>query len=191
MARTAGTAKPTRPKQTASARVPAVDSTANERWVRDTLAKMTLDQKLGQLLVVYYYGGFTQADSPEHRELVRDVEQLHVGGFILKTQVTPTGLNFSQAYPTAILANDLQRRAAIPLLVAADFERGTAMRLDEGTSFPHAMAVAATGRPADAYAMGRITAIEARAVGVNWVLAPDADVNSNPANPIINTRSFG
>jgi beta-glucosidase-like glycosyl hydrolase/CubicO group peptidase (beta-lactamase class C family) len=116
---------------------------------------------------------------------------LHVGGFILKTQVTPTGLNFSQAYPTAILANDLQRRAAIPLLVAADFERGTAMRLDEGTSFPHAMAVAATGRPADAYAMGRITAIEARAVGVNWVLAPDADVNSNPANPIINTRSFG
>ena len=152
---------------------------------------MTLDQKLGQLLVVYYYGGFTAADSPEHQELVRDVTQLHVGGFILKTDATPTGLNFSQAYPTAALANDLQRRAAIPLLVAADFERGTAMRLEEGTSFPHAMAVAATGRPADAYAMGRITAIEARAVGVNWVLAPDADVNSNPANPIINTRSFG
>ena len=191
MARTAGTANPTRPKQAVPPRARAADSNANERWVRETLAKMTLDQKLGQLLVVYYYGGFTQADSPEHRELVRDVEQLHVGGFILKTEVTPTGLSFSQAYPTAILANDLQRRAAIPLLVAADFERGTAMRLDEGTSFPHAMAVAATGRPADAYAMGRITAIEARAVGVNWVLAPDADVNSNPANPIINTRSFG
>jgi beta-glucosidase-like glycosyl hydrolase/CubicO group peptidase (beta-lactamase class C family) len=191
MARTAGTAKPTRPKQTTPAHARAADSVAGERWVRETLAKMTLDQKLGQLLVVYYYGGFTQADSADHAELVRDVTQLHVGGFILKTQVTPTGLNFSQAYPTAILANDLQRRAAIPLLVAADFERGTAMRLDEGTSFPHAMAVAATGEPADAYAMGRITAIEARAVGVNWVLAPDADVNSNPANPIINTRSFG
>jgi beta-N-acetylhexosaminidase len=191
MARTAGTAKPTRPKQTAPAHARAADSASGERWVRETLGKMTLDQKLGQLLVVYYYGGFTQADSADERELVRDVTQLHVGGFILKTQVTPTGLNFSQAYPTAILANDLQRRAAIPLLVAADFERGTAMRLDEGTSFPHAMAVAATGRPADAYAMGRITAIEARAVGVNWILAPDADVNSNPANPIINTRSFG
>ena len=53
------------------------------------------------------------------------------------------------------------------------------------------MAVAATGRPEDAYTMGKITALEARAVGVPWIFAPDADVNSNPENPIINTRSFG
>jgi beta-N-acetylhexosaminidase len=201
MARTAGTAKPTGPKQSAQPRSlgdtaagagkSAASNAASERWVNDTLKKMTLDQKIGQLLVVYYHGSLTPTESPAHAELVRDVEQLHVGGFILKTDVTPVGYNFSQAYPTAVLANDLQKRASIPLLVAADFERGTAMRLEEGTSFPHAMAVAATGRPADAYAMGRITAIEARAIGVNWVLAPDADVNSNPANPIINTRSFG
>jgi len=65
------------------------------------------------------------------------------------------------------------------------------MRLEEGTSFPHAMAVAATGLPQDAYEVGRITAQEARAAGIHWIFAPDADVNSNSANPIINTRSFG
>ena len=65
------------------------------------------------------------------------------------------------------------------------------MRLQEGTSFPQAMAVAATGRAEDAYAMGKITALEARAAGVPWVYAPVCDVNSNPANPIINVRSFG
>jgi beta-glucosidase-like glycosyl hydrolase/CubicO group peptidase (beta-lactamase class C family) len=97
----------------------------------------------------------------------------------------------SQVYPTAVLVNTLQRHAKVPLLVAADFERGTSMRVEEGASFPHAMAVAATGRPEDAYTMGKITALEGRAVGVPWIFAPDADVNSNPANPIINTRSFG
>src|SRR5258708_19536302 len=65
------------------------------------------------------------------------------------------------------------------------------MGVEEGASFPHAMGIAATGRPEDAYTMGKITALEGRAVGVPWIFAPDADVNSNPANPIINTRSFG
>ena len=118
---------------------------------------MTLDRKLGQLLVVYYFGGLTSTESREYQTLVRDVEQQHVGGFILQTHSTPTGLDRSQAYPTAALANELQRRAKIPLFVAADFERGTAYRLEDGTSFPHQMAVAATGRPEDAYAVGKIT----------------------------------
>ncbi len=187
MARTAGTAKPSQSRTTQG----RSSGDASERWVRQTLKGMTLDEKLGQLLVVYYFGGLTSTESPEYQTLVRDVEQRHVGGFILQTLTTPTGLDRSQAYPTAALANELQRHAKIPLLVAADFERGTAYRLEDGTSFPHQMAVAATGRPEDAYAMGRVTALEARAVGVNWVLAPVADVNNNPGNPIINIRSFG
>ncbi len=187
MARTAGTAKPSQSRTTQAP--PSGD--ASERWVRQTLKGMTLDEKLGQLLVVYYFGGLTSTESPEYQTLVRDVEKQHVGGFILQTHSTPTGLERSQAYPTAALANELQRRAKIPLFVAADFERGTAYRLEDGTSFPHQMAVAATGRPEDAYTMGRITAIEARAVGVNWVLAPVADLNNNPDNPIINIRSYG
>src|SRR5260370_4473178 len=85
----------------------------------------------------------------------------------------------------------MEAKSRWPLLVGADFERGTAMRLDEGASFTTEMAVAAGGDSKDAYTMGKITALEARAVGVQWVYAPDADVNNNPGNPIINTRSFG
>ena len=166
-------------------------SDAGEAWVSSTLAKMTLDEKLGQLLTVVYYGGFISEQSREFRELVREVEQNHVGGLMVGTRTGPVGIERSSAYPTAALANLLQSRAKIPLLVAADFERGTAMRLVEGTSFPHAMALAATGRTEDAYTMGRITALEGRAIGVPWIFAPVADVNSEPDNPIINIRSFG
>jgi len=162
-----------------------------EKWADRTLKKMTLEEKLGQLLVVYYYGGFLSAESEPYKDLLRQVEQNHVGGFVVQTRGTPLGIAYSQVYPTAVLANQLQRRAKAPLLVAADFERGTAMRLDEGTAFPHAMGVAATADPRVAYTMGKITAIEARAAGVHWVFAPVADVNINPDNPIINTRSFG
>ena len=162
-----------------------------EKWVAQTLKKMTLEEKLGQLLLVYYFGGFLSTESEQYQQLLHQVEQKHVGGFVVQTRGTPLGYDRSQVYPTAVLANQLQSRAKIPLLIGADFERGTAMRLDEGTSFPYAMGVAATGSPEDAYTMGKITALEARAVGVHWVFAPVADVNSNPDNPIINTRSFG
>ena len=85
----------------------------------------------------------------------------------------------------------LQQRARVPLLIASDLEGGTALRLTGGTAFPSNMGVGATGRDQDAYAMGRITALEGRAVGIHFAFAPVADINSNPANPIINTRSFG
>ncbi|HEX2714270.1 MAG TPA: glycoside hydrolase family 3 N-terminal domain-containing protein [Candidatus Acidoferrales bacterium] len=162
-----------------------------EKWVTQTLKKMTLEEKLGQLLMVYYFGGFLSAESEQYQGLLRQVEQNHVGGFVVQTRGTPLGYDKSQVYPTAVLANQLQSHAKVPLLIGADFERGTAMRLEEGTSFPYPMSVAATGSLEDAYTVGKITALEARAVGVHWVFAPVADVNSNPDNPIINTRSFG
>ncbi|HYL63330.1 MAG TPA: glycoside hydrolase family 3 N-terminal domain-containing protein [Candidatus Methylomirabilis sp.] len=152
---------------------------------------MTLDEKIGQVIFATYRGSFTPTDSPAYGEMMRDIEQLHVGGFINITQGSPLGVVKSQAYPTAVLDNQLQAKSKLPLLIGADFERGTAMRLDEGTSFPTAMALAAAGNPNDAYTMGKITALEARAVGVQWVYAPVSDVNNNPDNPIINTRSFG
>jgi beta-N-acetylhexosaminidase len=170
---------------------PAKLSPDGERWVAQTLKKMSLDEKVGQVFAVWAYGGFMSTESPEYRELLRDVEEKHIGSFALQTQDSPLGIDRSQVYPTAVLVNTLQSHAKVPLLVAADFERGTSMRVEEGASFPHNMAVAATGRPEDAYTMGKITALEARAVGVPWIFAPDADVNSNPDNPIINTRSFG
>jgi beta-N-acetylhexosaminidase len=152
---------------------------------------MTLEEKLGQLVMIACYGGFTCVESPAFQELARAVEQMHVGALMIATRPGGLGIERSQVYGTAALVDLLQRRAKIPLLVAGDFERGTAMRLSEGTSFPWAMAVAATGRAQDAYTVGRITAIEARAAGVPWVFAPVADVNSDPDNPIINVRSFG
>ncbi|MGH9776490.1 MAG: glycoside hydrolase family 3 N-terminal domain-containing protein [Candidatus Acidiferrales bacterium] len=164
---------------------------SNDAWVEQTLRRMTLDEKLGQLIMVYYFGEFTSAESVEYKNLVRQVEDNRVGGFILGARRGPLGVIRSQVYPAAILANDFQRRATIPLFVAADFEAGTGMRLVEGTSFPSEMAVAATANPHDAYTVGKITAIEARAMGVNWIFSPVADVNINPQNPIINTRSYG
>jgi beta-N-acetylhexosaminidase len=97
----------------------------------------------------------------------------------------------SEPFEAAALLNQLQRDSHLPLIIAADFERGVAMRLNGSTLFPHAMAFGATGDPKFAEDFGRITGEEARAIGVEWNWFPIADVNSNPANPIINTRAFG
>jgi beta-glucosidase-like glycosyl hydrolase len=190
--------------RTVSAKKPAVEKSsapaksalkkltpAANAWVESTLRKMTADEKVGQLLFTTYHGSFTATDTAAYQKILHDVNDLHVGGFINITQSSPLGIVKSQAYPSAILINQLQAKSKLPLLVGADFERGTGMRLDEGTSFPTAMAVSAGGDSKDAYTMGKITALEARAVGVHWVYAPVSDVNNNPGNPIINTRSFG
>src|SRR5258707_2202944 len=164
---------------------------AASQWAETTLRTMTTDEKIGQLLFTTYHGSFTAKDAPAYQQVMHDVKDLHVGGFINVTEGSPLGIVKSQAYPTAVLTNQLQAKSKVPLLIEADFERGAAMRLDEGTSFPTAMALAAAGNPRDAYTMGKVTAREARAVGIQWIYAPVADVNNNPGNPIINTRSFG
>ncbi len=166
-------------------------SAAQRQWVDSKLRGMTVDEKIGQLLFPTYHGTFTATDSPAYQQMMHDVNDLHAGGFILITRMTPLGIEKSQTYPTVVLNNQLQAKAKLPLLIGADFERGSAMRLDEGTSFPTQMAIGAGGDPRDAYTMGKITALEARQAGVQWIYAPVADVNNNPGNPIINTRSFG
>ena len=189
----ATSAKKTVAKDAASAPRSAAKklSPAANAWVESTMRKMTVDEKIGQLIFATYHGSFTATDAAAYQQIMHDVNDLHVGGFINVTRMSPLGIVKSQAYPTAVLTNQLQAKSKLPLLIGADFERGTAMRLDEGTSFPTAMALAAGGNSKDAYTMGKITALEARAVGIQWIYAPDADVNNNPGNPIINTRSFG
>lgn len=166
-------------------------ASVNAAWVEQTLKKMTLREKLGQMFVVYYFGVFTSTESAEYKDLLHEVGENHVGGLIVGTNLGPLGIVRSQVYPTAVITNELQSRAKVPLLIAADFESGTGMRLDEGTSFPSAMAIGATGDPKLAYTTGKVIAQEARAAGVHWIFAPDVDVNNNPDNPIINIRSFG
>jgi hypothetical protein len=134
-------------------------SSEASKWVETTLKKMSVDEKIGQLLFTTYHGSLTPTDSAAYAQMMHDVSDLHCGGFINITQGSPLGIVKSQAYPTAVLTNQLQAKSKLPLLVGADFERGAAMRLDEGTSFPTAMALAAAGNPADAYTMGKFTAL--------------------------------
>ena len=107
-------------------------SPAANAWVESTLRKMSVDEKIGQLLFTTCHGSFTAVDSAAYQQIMHDVNDLHVGGFINVTQGSPLGIVKSQAYPTAVLNNQLQSKSKLPLLIGADFERGTAMRLDEG-----------------------------------------------------------
>src|SRR5205814_10692776 len=120
-------------------------SPAANAWVETTLRKMTVDEKIGQLLFTTYHGSLTATDTAAYQQIMHDVNDLHVGGFINITHGSPLGVVKSQAYPTAVLNNQLQAKSMLPLLVVADFERGTATRLDEGTSVRTALALAAGG----------------------------------------------
>ena len=162
-----------------------------EKWAQKTLKKMTLEQKVGQMFMIWARAEFLNVNSPDYLKLVDNMHKYHVGGFGLTVATDGPFLLKNQPYEAAMLTNALQRESELPLFIAADFERGLSMRLNGVTAFPHAMAFGATGNPQYANDFGRITAQETRAIGVHWNFFPDADVNSNPANPIINTRSFG
>ncbi len=153
-----------------------------EVWVETTLKQMTLEQKVGQMFFASFTGEPLPEDSPEWRRLQTLVREQQVGGFHLWR---------GEPYATTALINALQKITQVPLLFEADFEHGTGWRFAGGVDFPPAMALAATGDTTLAFEMGRITGEEARAMGIHLTFSPVVDVNSNPANPIINTRSFG
>jgi beta-N-acetylhexosaminidase len=162
-----------------------------EKWAEKTLRKLSPEEKVGQLFMVWVRAEFLNVNDPEYLRLRDSIAKYHLGGFAMTVRWDPPFLYRNQPYEAAELLNRMQQDSKLPLLIAADFERGVTMRLHGATEFPHAMAFGAAGKLEDAEAFGRITAQEARAIGVHWNFFPDADVNSNPANPIINTRSFG
>jgi beta-N-acetylhexosaminidase len=158
-----------------------VDRAGAARWVEETLASLTLDQKIGQLILV---------DLPPAgiRRAVQDramdaVQRHHVGGFLVPRLMDPRDVYRS--------TRRLQQASGVPLFFAADYERGVGRHINALTEVPSNMAIGATRDTVYAAAAGRITAIEARATGVNLLFAPVVDVNNNPANPIINIRSYG
>jgi beta-N-acetylhexosaminidase len=162
-----------------------------EKWAEKTLKKLSLEQKIGQMLMIWAKVEFLNVNSPDYQRLRDAMRQYHVGGFgVTVPQVGPQLLK-SEPYQAAALLNQLQRESELPLIFAADFERGVGTRLNGSTWFPYAMAFGAAGKAEYAEASGRITAQEARAIGVHWNWFPVADVNSNPVNPVINIRSFG
>jgi beta-N-acetylhexosaminidase len=162
-----------------------------ERWAERTLRKLTLEEKVGQVFMIWCRASFLNVESPEYLQWRDAMEKYHIGSFAMTVHVDGPFLLRSEPYEAAELLNRLQRDSKLPLLFAADFERGVSMRLLGTTVFPHAMAFGGDGKMEDAEKFGRITGEESRAIGIHWNFFPDADVNSNPANPIINTRSFG
>jgi beta-N-acetylhexosaminidase len=152
------------------------------KWVQKTLARMTPEEKVGQMIGWRYNGRFVNRDSDYVRELVGLITKEKIGGLIIFA---------GEVYETAHLTNYLQKKAKVPLLIAADFEWGAAMRINGTTLFPPFMALGATNSEDLAYQLGKVTAIEARAMGIHMTYAPVVDVNINPDNPIISTRSLG
>jgi len=162
-----------------------------EKWAEKTLHKMSTEEKVGQLFMIWTRAEFLNADSATYLQLRDNINKYHVGSFAMTVPYDPPFLYKSGPYEAAELLNRLQSDSKLPLLIAADFELGVSNRLRGTTGFPNAMAIGASGQTKYAEDFGRITAEEARAIGVHWNFFPVADVNSNPDNPIINTRSFG
>jgi len=152
------------------------------RWVEKTIRSMTLEEKIGQLVVTRYSGEFFNLADDSFRHLEKVVRDYHLGGLILFG---------GEALETAYFTNHFQKLARVPLLIASDLERGAGNQVTGATLFPPLMALGAAGSEELAYEMGRITAIEGRALGIHMTYAPVVDVNVNPDNPIINTRSVG
>ena len=152
------------------------------KWANDQLRKMSLEEKIGQLISIGVNATFLNQDSDAYRALKHQIEDNKVGGVILFR---------GPVYESVILVNRMQQMAHYPLLISADLEAGTGMRFDDTINFPWNMAVAATGNPEYARRQGEITAREARALGVQQIFAPVVDVNNNAANPVINVRSYG
>jgi beta-N-acetylhexosaminidase len=150
--------------------------------IRKKLNSMALHDKIAQMIISSSFGEDYDENSPEFTKLKKLCTETKIGGFIFFK---------GSAYGYAALSNKLQSLSETPLLISADFERGTGMRVTDGSQFPNNMALGATDDPELAYKMGFIIAKESRALGVQQVYAPVCDVNNNPDNPIINVRSFG
>ncbi len=181
----------TAPKFTPSLTAPMND--AARTWIEQTLARLTLREKVGQMTSAWVLGDYTSTSDPSFVE-VRD--------WVVKDGVGGITMSLGTPIEVAAKVNDLQHLARIPMLVHSDLEPNLG-RLEGGIFAPYAygagsatvipanMAIGATGDTSLARRAGEITGREAMAIGINTVFAPTVDVNNNPANPVINTRSFG
>ncbi|MBT4713382.1 MAG: hypothetical protein HOB84_01250 [Candidatus Marinimicrobia bacterium] len=163
---------------TCSSQPTSVDSSP---WVRTTLKKLSLRQKISQMMVYSMSLDYLPAESARWEEIENLLETDGIGFLHVWGGETASALT---------LLNEMQSRSIVPIMVQADLEYGLQARFGAGTQLPWPMALAATGDPKLAFEAGRITAEEGRALGVHLALAPVVDVNNNPSNPIINTRAF-
>jgi beta-N-acetylhexosaminidase len=156
-----------------------------DNWARQTLARMTLKEKIGQMILVDSLSAFVgdQANRDAVRErALRMVMDYKVGFFLIGNGTVADSIDFT---------NRLQGVSTVPLIFTADFEQGAGCQFRGATHFPSNMALGATRSEALAYSAGEVTAREGRALGIQWIFAPVVDVSSNPDNPIVNIRSYG
>jgi len=172
----------------------ATTAATPSNWTDSVMRSLTLREKAAQIVWPSVYGDYVSGDSPQWRRLTQYVEQEKVGGFTI-----------SVGSPTEVAAklNALQAMSKVPLLFGADLEAGAGFRarggyfvpnaIDLGGAivFPPEMGIGATHDTTFAYEQGRLTALEGRALGIHIAYAPVLDVNNNPENPVINTRSYG
>ena len=163
-------------------------------WADSVLATMPLRDKAAQMVWPWILGDYTAVDNAAWTRVERMVREQKLGGAIISV---------GGPIDIAVKTNALQRAATLPLLIGADLETGAAFRARGGyfvpnaidlggaTAFPYQMGLGATRDTALAYQMGRITALEGRALGIHMAFAPVLDVNNNPKNPVIAARSFG
>ncbi|MGA3205885.1 MAG: glycoside hydrolase family 3 N-terminal domain-containing protein, partial [Bryobacteraceae bacterium] len=165
--------------------------TPEQRAAQSLMKSMSLRDRVAQLIIGTCYGdapGTKTAEYKKYRQWVRD---LHIGGFIVANRVDHGAVRNAEPHAMAVFLNQMQKMSKTPLLIAADLERGASMRVSGGAQFPYNMAYGAARDLDGVRYEGLATAREARAVGIHWIFAPVADVNNNPENPVINTRSFG
>jgi beta-N-acetylhexosaminidase len=172
-------------------KLPPPKPTHQSAFVRRWVKALTLREKVAQLIYIPFHGAAPNTRSREYRQFMKLVRETRVGGMVLVNWNNGRLTQKAQPYALGAFLNRMQKLSRVPLLVAGDFERGASMRVDGTTVFPQAMAFGAAGDPALARFEGQVTAREARAVGVQWLFFPVADVNNNPDNPIINIRSYG
>ncbi|GHE85685.1 glycoside hydrolase family 3 protein [Streptomyces fumanus] len=185
---------------TASAR-PAAP--ADDERLRSLISRMSLEEKVGQLFVMRVYGH--SATDPDQADIDANLAEIGVrtaAELIARYRVGGI-IYFAWAHNTrdprqiAALSNGIQRASlaqqrGLPVLISTDQEHGIVARVGEpATLFPGAMAIGAGRSRADARTLGRIAGAELRAMGIRQDYAPVADVNVNPANPVIGVRSFG
>ena len=158
------------------------NSISDENWVEQTLQSMTLDQKIGQMILMTFGPNYMSDSSKVWQTIRENIIKKHVFGYHIWR---------GDIYAARHYIRKMQEMADIPLIFSADFERGVGLKFDGAVEFPPNMAFGATGNSDYVYQLGAYTAIEGQAIGFSLVFAPVADVSNNPDNPIVNTRSFG
>lgn len=155
---------------------------SSKNWSRKVLKKLSLREKIAQMMIYRMHLKYKDVTPEKWDEITMLVGGDGIGGIHLWS---------GDGSSSIAIMNEIQKRSKVPIIFDADIERGFGQRFPSGTDFPPMMAITATGNPKNAYQVGKIVALESRAAGIHWNLSPVVDVNNNPLNPIINTRSFG